>query len=344
MNAAVTAGEKADTTNGKVESVLGCEKAFKLTSEQFRSMRGGSEHSRSHLLVSCMLLGDPTPYRIHWPLHSQLRINRIPYRVYGRNPSTKLGANGRDDSFSVGRHCGEGRNTVILQGVDSRPFLLILSLVRKRTLSEVMQLMAPKETIEEAHARICKAVGNFTDDANGNESDDEIETLSTVISLKCPLTGMRVKSLASQNSLRYEQSYVLKRSEVDSVDPPYQPFIGLMSIPYPHRPARFVDVSGLRVFDLDAFLGMVQRTAKWQCPHSMKNSCIQRLQVDAFIERVLFLLEGTDCSEVEVSPEGLWRPAGSSDPFRDVRKEAADFQPADPPAVRKQPNFLFNTD
>lgn len=34
-----------------------------------------------------------------------------------------------------------------------------------------------------------------------------------------------------------------------------------------------MDVSGLSVFDLDAFMGMVQRNSKWQCPHTMKNSC-----------------------------------------------------------------------
>lgn len=40
-------------------------------------------------------------------------------------------------------------------------------------------------------------------------------------------------------------------------------------------PARFADVSGLNVFDLDAFLDMAQKTYKWQCPQTMKNSSIE---------------------------------------------------------------------
>jgi hypothetical protein len=32
-------------------------------------------------------------------------------------------------------------------------------------------------------------------------------------------------------------------------------------------PARFSEVPGFGVFDLDAFLSVVQRNRKWQCPH-----------------------------------------------------------------------------
>ena len=34
-------------------------------------------------------------------------------------------------------------------------------------------------------------------------------------------------------------------------------------------------MSGINPFDLDAFFGMVKRTHKWQCPHTMKDSSLE---------------------------------------------------------------------
>lgn len=68
--------------------------------------------------------------------------------------------------------------------------------------------------------------------------DDDVIISNTVISLKDPLTGVRMAT-----------------------------------------PARFTDTEGLTAFDLDPFLETAQRTRKWQDPHSMKHSSVQRLQV-----------------------------------------------------------------
>ena len=165
------------------------DRTFKLTSEQTKAFR--ESKGRVQLRVGCMLLGDTTQYRFHWPLHASLRINKIPYRVYGRGSSSKLGVNGRDDTFSVGKYSKEGTNTVMLQAVDSRPFVLLVAKVRERSDEEVRALMAPRESLEAAHGRMVRAVNGGH--GAGDDSDDDIVTLSTVISLKCPLTGMRVK-------------------------------------------------------------------------------------------------------------------------------------------------------
>ena len=52
-------------------------------------------------------------------------------------------------------------------------------------------------------------------------------------------------------------------------------------------PARFVGVPGLTAFDLETFLGMVKRSKKWQCPHSMRNLPVQDLMIDGYLSRVL---------------------------------------------------------
>lgn len=80
--------------------------------------------------------------------------------------------------------------------------------------------------------------------------DDDISLGTTVISLKDPLTGARVKT-----------------------------------------PVRFKGTNGLASFDLDAFLAMAQRSRKWQCPHSMRHSRVQDLQIDGFIAAILKALE-----------------------------------------------------
>ena len=63
---------------------------------------------------------------------------------------------------------------------------------------------------------------------NGCDDEEvEIETVNTVVSLRCPLTGSRIKTPA-------------RFSDV---------------------------AKGLVCFDLEAFLSVAERTRKWQCPH-----------------------------------------------------------------------------
>jgi len=50
---------------------------------------------------------------------------------------------------------------------------------------------------------------------------------------------------------------------------------------------RFVGVPGLSCFDLDTFLAMTERSRKWQCPHSMRNTTIRELHADTFVSRLL---------------------------------------------------------
>lgn len=49
--------------------------------------------------------------------------------------------------------------------------------------------------------------------------------------------------------------------------------------------------------------------------------------MDAYIERALALLAPTPFTEIEVSPEGLWRPAGTAEEFRDIQQDLAAAKP-----------------
>eukprot|EP00193_Tetraselmis_chui_P000747 CAMPEP_0177758088 /NCGR_PEP_ID=MMETSP0491_2-20121128/4001_1 /TAXON_ID=63592 /ORGANISM="Tetraselmis chuii, Strain PLY429" /LENGTH=724 /DNA_ID=CAMNT_0019273805 /DNA_START=584 /DNA_END=2758 /DNA_ORIENTATION=+ len=279
-------GARATSAQGRIEAMMGVDQMFRLDAAEKKAIDSGE----LSLYVCCMMLDDTTNYRFHWPLYSDLRVNNVPYRVYPRSSSTKLGVNGRDNLFSVGRYCYAGSNRVVLTGVDPRPFVLMVVLARSRSLEEVKGLMQPKELIEDAFKRTWRLLNGKNGDA-----DDDIVTLSTVISLKCPLTGARIKT-----------------------------------------PARFSDVSGLSVFDLDAFLDVAQKTFKWQCPQTMKNSSIENLQIDSYTERILQMLEHTSYNEVEISPEALWRPAGTEQDFRDVQEDPATAKPIEAEAVKEE--------
>ena len=78
------------------------------------------------------------------------------------------------------------------------------------------------------------------------DDDDDLEVCVTEFSLRCPLSGSRIRT-----------------------------------------PARFAGVGGLTAFDLDTFLGMVKRSKKWQCPHSMRNLPVQDLMIDGYLSRIL---------------------------------------------------------
>jgi hypothetical protein len=69
--------------------------------------------------------------------------------------------------------------------------------------------------------------------------------------------------------------------------------------------ARFQGTNGLVAFDLDTFLNMAKRSRKWQCPHSMRHSRIQELQIDTFVSQILHSLK-------VVPPAGR---AGGAHPF-----------------------------
>ena len=93
-----------------------------------------------------------------------------------------------------------------------------------------------------------------------NDSDDDMVLGSIEFTLRCPLTGSRIKT-----------------------------------------PARFAGVPGLTAFDLDAFVGMVKRSKKWQCPHSMRNLPVQDLMCDGYLSRILPRLQVRTTNSVKSS-------------------------------------------
>eukprot|EP00798_Chlamydomonas_sp_ICE-L_P020010 gene20010-26724_t len=241
----------------------------------------GYQSQEYQLQAVSILLHDTVPDCLHWPQISDLRVNRYQYRVYGRNPSTKLGGNQRDEAANVGLIClnsNKVKNKIQFKSSDSRPFVVFVRLVRQRSMNEVMAMMEEALTLQDSLTRLQKELSHTLDD-----DDIKIETVNTVINLRCPLSGSRIRTAA-----------------------------------------HFSEVKGLSCFDLHSFLQTAQQTRKWQCPHSLTNSSLVCLRKDTYMQRVLdHLASQPQVMEVELSPEGLWRPCGTGskggdEAFRDI--------------------------
>eukprot|EP00210_Caulerpa_lentillifera_P000702 g679.t1 len=103
--------------------------------------------------------------------------------------------------------------------------------------------------------------------------DDEIKAMTSVMSLKCPFSSTRIKV-----------------------------------------PGRLLNIDSLEcVFDLNAFLTMVEKTRKWACPHTLKPSSIHHLAKDVWLEAILKSLQNfPEITEIEVSNQAAWRIRGES--------------------------------
>ncbi|VAH92675.1 unnamed protein product [Triticum turgidum subsp. durum] len=250
------------------------EKTFPLS----RANREMLQKAEYDIQVWCILLDDKVPFRMHWPLHSDMQINGIPVRVVSRQATQPLGANGRDDGLMLTQFLKEGPNKIVLSRSDSRAFCLGVRIAKRRSLEEVLNLV-PKEQdgekFDDALSRVRRCVGGGTE-ADNADSDSDIEVVadSVSVNLRCPMTGSRIKVAG-----------------------------------------RFKPCVHMGCFDLEAFVELNQRSRKWQCPICLKNYSLENLIIDPYFNRITSLIKscGDDLSEIDVKPDGSWRAKGGAE-------------------------------
>eukprot|EP00798_Chlamydomonas_sp_ICE-L_P025202 gene25202-10843_t len=214
------------------------------------------------LQVACLQLDDTVPFRVHWPLNADLSVNSMQYRPYSRSRALKIGANQRDEAANINLLVKAVNNRLSIQCADGRLFVLMLQLSKKRTPAEVAALMKAPPSLEAALTAVKQQ--------HGGGDDDDIEMGNAVQSLRCPLTGSRMKI-----------------------------------------PVKFSDVKGVACFDLDGFLSLVERSRKWQCPHSMLDFCVENLQVDSYTRCILHHLQKhSDINELQCIMQQLQKHSG----------------------------------
>ncbi|TVU01344.1 hypothetical protein EJB05_53214, partial [Eragrostis curvula] len=227
------------------------------------------------LQVWCILLNDKVPFRMNWPLHSNMQVNGVHLRVVNRQPTQQLGANGRDDGPVLTDYLREGPNKISLSRNDTRTFCLGIRIVKRRSLEQVLSLV-PKEQdgekFDDALARVRRCVGGGTE-ANDADSDSDIEVVadSVSVNVRCPMTGSRIRVAG-----------------------------------------RFKPCAHMGCFDLEAFIEMNQRSRKWQCPICLKNYSLEDIIIDPYFNRITASIQrcGDDASEIDVKPDGSWRVKG----------------------------------
>ncbi|KAL2622576.1 hypothetical protein R1flu_002781 [Riccia fluitans] len=278
---------KLSTTTTKTEGqspMQNVEKTFHLSASDRETM----QRSSHDLQVWCVLLNDKVPFRMHWPAYSELRINGVPVRVTNRPGQQLLGANGRDEGPGITTFTREGINRISFSAYDARPFCLGIRIIRRNTLPQVLAMIpdvSKGEDFEEAIGRVRRAFsgsgeGNADD---GDDSDLEVVAESITVTLRCPMSGGRIKVAG-----------------------------------------RFKPCTHMGCFDLHTFVEMNQRARKWQCPICLKNYSLENLIIDPFFNRVTTALRGyaEDVTEIELKPDGHWRPKVEGEKSRDAWRSA----------------------
>lgn len=249
------------------------EKTFPLSRAHWEMI----QKAEYDIQVWCILLDDRVPFRIHWPLHSDVQVNGVHVRVVNRQVTQQLGANGRDDGPVLTEYCKEGPNKIVLSRSDSRMFSLGVRIAKRKSLQEVLSLV-PKEDDGEkfdyALARVRRCVGGGAE-ADKADSDSDIEVVADTVSvnLRCPMTGSRIKIAG-----------------------------------------RFKSCVHMGCFDLEAFVELNQRSRKWQCPICLKNYSLDNIIIDPYFNRIASLIQSCedDVCEIDVKPDGSWRVKGGA--------------------------------
>ncbi|KAJ8751353.1 hypothetical protein K2173_016547 [Erythroxylum novogranatense] len=168
------------------------EKTFQLTRAD-RDLLAKQEYD---VQAWCILLNDKVPFRMQWPQYTDLQVNGVPIRAINRPGSQLLGVNGRDDGPIITPCTRDGINKISLTGCDARAFCLGVRIVKRRTTQQILNLI-PRESdgeqFEEALTRVCRCVGGGTTDDADSDSDLEVVSDSFTVSLRCPMSGSRMK-------------------------------------------------------------------------------------------------------------------------------------------------------
>ncbi|KAH7276482.1 hypothetical protein KP509_39G008900 [Ceratopteris richardii] len=225
--------------------------------------------------VWSLLLNDKVSFRMHWPLHSELRINGYPIRATNRPPHQSLGINGRDDGVVISDYIREGSNSISMSAGDGRPFCIGVRIIQRLSVEQVLSCIPAEhegESFEVSLNRVRRCISGGNGEVNnGDDSDSDLEVISecVFVNLRCPMSGSRMRIAG-----------------------------------------RFKPCIHMGCFDLHTFVELNQRTRKWQCPICLTNYSLEELIIDPFLTGVLKAMKnyGEDVVEVEMKPDGSWRP------------------------------------
>lgn len=161
------------------------ERVFYLHAAMYERLKQSA--GQVSIRLSCVLLQDAVPCRIHWPRHVSISLNGMPLRPYLRSTQVEMGINQRDQSLDISDKACSGRNVLTVQGTENGTWVLFLHWGKRRSSEQVKACMGVPETVLEAVERV---KGSMCGGGGGDA--DEVHITHEVVSLNDPLTGTRM--------------------------------------------------------------------------------------------------------------------------------------------------------
>ena len=160
--------------------------------------RSEGQTGRVQVRATCFKLNDELVNRVNWPTGATLMVNGYNIQCYSRHSDQPLGPNGRDSSIDISQYCVLGDNHVTLTSRGRSvqmpyPFVLVVQMARAVDPG-LMELRVKKRVPPDGGvARVKKILGVGGD---GADEDDDLVATSTIVPLRCPLSGMRIETPA----------------------------------------------------------------------------------------------------------------------------------------------------
>lgn len=180
---------------------------FKSTFNVTSRMRVQPDHGESQIQVICLLEGDEWPYRCVWPSQTEIRVNNSVYRPHQRMNETDMKKN-RDHIVDISTACHEGRNEIRVSGQDSRSFVVAIRHARSQTVEQVIEKW--KSSSRSENSRLGQGSAKKRRVESQPINDDDIVEIGSIVSLRCPLSQLRMTTPVRFKSCDHSGSFDLE--------------------------------------------------------------------------------------------------------------------------------------
>ncbi|KAG0498917.1 hypothetical protein HPP92_003608 [Vanilla planifolia] len=255
------------------------------------------------LQVWCILLNDEVYFRMHWPLHSKLKVNGFEIKTTNRDGSLFLGINSRDDGQSLKTYAVEGINKIFLSGSDDRVFCCGIRLVRRQTVEQILSMIPREsegESLKDSLARVHRCIlGGKTTENSDSDSDIEVVADSVTVSLRDPMSGSRIRIAG-----RFKGCVHMRCFDLET----------FIIVNQRSRKVLFLEAPFVISLTISTLVFFISRnffhpSFSVAVPTCLKNYSLESILIDPYFNRITSLMQhcGEDVNEVELRPDGCWR-------------------------------------
>eukprot|EP00878_Enallax_costatus_P032366 GHUV01035567.1.p1 GENE.GHUV01035567.1~~GHUV01035567.1.p1 ORF type:complete len:663 (+),score=181.06 GHUV01035567.1:855-2843(+) len=141
------------------------------------------------LQLICLLVNDKIPHRCHWPCSANVCVNgQLARNLYAakRIPNAPLKPQQIDMPADIGSYAASKTAVKLTYTSNSSGYVVGVRLVRKQSIDRVKQMVAKPQSLASAVAAVKQKLAG----------DGDVEVSVNAVSLRCPLTAMRMKTPA----------------------------------------------------------------------------------------------------------------------------------------------------